>query len=90
MQQTIAGTRVIKINSCGATRLGICYIPAHAYNHTRNLLTEYPLRLTYHSPYGHFSLPSEVHSCQSLLLRFHRPQLSEKQISDSTHSSSTV
>ena len=37
-----------------------------------------------------FSLPSEVHSCQLLLLRFHHPQLSEKQISNSTHSSSTV
>ncbi len=44
--------------SCGATLLDVHLHPLTAYCHMPDLLTEYPLRLTYCS----FGLPSEAHS----------------------------
>ena len=48
----------------------LLYIPTHAYHHTRALLTEYPLRLTYYNPYWLLSTPFTVTFANLFKIRF--------------------
>ena len=51
-------------------------IPSYAYKHTPTSYNALSMRLPYFALSWHFCLPSEVHSIEYHMLRFHRPQLS--------------